>query len=82
MIEGTTELTEDTPVLQTLPQTLEFLGYRRLIVDLDDSSIGTDNPMWGQYREGGSNTKEDDHQEGLWLGGNEEKLGQSRIQCF
>jgi len=57
--------TKDTPVLQTLPQTLELLGDGRLIIDPDDSSIGTDNPVWGQYRKGGSNTKKDDHQESL-----------------
>lgn len=57
--------TEDTPVLQTFQQALELLGNGRLIVEFDDSPIGTNDPMWGQYRKGGSNTEEDDDQEGL-----------------
>jgi hypothetical protein len=52
--------TKDAPVLQTFPQTLELLRDGRLIVELDDTSISTDNPVWGQYHEGGSNTKQDD----------------------
>lgn len=60
-----TRHTEDTPVLHTLPQTPELLRDGRLIIDPDDGSIGTDNSVWGQYRKGGKDTKNDDHQEGL-----------------
>ena len=57
--------TKDTPVLQTLPQTLELLRDGRSIIDLDDTSVGADNSVRGQYRKGGGNPEKVDYQESL-----------------
>ena len=52
--------TKDTPVLQAFQQTPELLRDGRLIIDFDDSSVGADDPAWGQHRKGGNDTEEDD----------------------
>jgi hypothetical protein len=39
--------TKNTPILEAFPQTLELLGDGRLIINPDDSPIGTENSVRG-----------------------------------